>query len=340
MMKDREMELKIHNCKKIYEDIALREKWLDYLEKRNSSDLGDMTDAGKLRNAGYNNYTLYAEWYRQQTGENYQAQPYCATGESMGYVQAYGLKLAKKLLGGDLFYNCEQFYQKMKKEHPDRLHDTAKVGDTVLFYNGSRHHHTGHVIKELTNGFVTEEENTSSGNNVVVPNGGATTRKSYTYDKVSAVFYRPPYAAFGISTTKEETVIEKYAINTDTMFGLIVEVDKDLNIRRCPDVESEVIGQLHRGDSIKPTYKAFDERGVRWYYIPEVDGWVSGNYLRGWIQESNGRWWYLLKDGGWYAGVLKVIDGEAYIFDDAGYMVTEPTTIYPDKDGILRYKPQ
>ncbi len=328
------MDIQIHNCTSIQEDIKLREAWIDYLEKKTRSDLGDMTPAGKKRNAGYNNYTLYAEWYKKMTGENYQGQPYCATGESMGYVQAYGLEKAKKLLGGDLFYNCEQFYQKMKKEHPDRLHDTAKIGDTVLFYNGSRHHHTGHVIKEISNGFVTEEENTSSGNNVVVPNGGATTRKSYTYGKVNAVFYRPPYEECGISIGEQD--FPTYEIKTGEK-GLEVTASS-LSVRIDPDKDSKLVGYVSKGDHIKPTMKAFDDRGVRWYYAEELGGWISGKYLTGWILESNGRWWYLLDGDTWYAGVVKAIDGEVYGFDDSGYMETEPFEVYPDKNGVLRYR--
>ena len=320
--------------KTVFDCIRIWESWLNYLEKKNGTDLGDMTPAGKIRNAGYNNYTLYARDYKEETGENYQGQPYCAVTVSMSFVTAYGLKIAKKLLGGDLYYNCEEFYQRIKKKYPDRLHSKAKVGDVALFYNGTRHYHTGFVEKLITNGFVDDEANTSSGNNVVVPNGGATTRKSYTYDKVNVVFYRPPYTAYGISLEEEPVEIVKYPINTDTMFGLIVEADT-LNIRSLPSTESEVIGQYHDGDHIKPTYKAFDERGVRWYYVPDKNGWVSGNYLKGWIQEENGQWWYLLKEGTWYTGDVYVIDNVSYGFDDAGYMMTEPFTVVPDANGAL-----
>ena len=326
--------MKTYNCKNIYEAIKLLEGWIDYLEKANSKDLGDMTPEGKRRNAGYNNYTLYAKWYKEYTAENYQGQPYCATGTSMAFVMAYGLETAKKLLGGDLYYNCEEFYQRMKKEHPERLHSEAKAGDVILFYNGSRHYHTGKVIRELEGGFVTIEENTTSGNNVVVANGGATTRKSYTYDKVNAVFYRPPYDECGISTEDPSMEITKYPINTQTMFGIIIQASS-LNVRELPTTDSKAVGSLKYGDSVRPTYKTFDNRGVRWYYIPEKNGWISGNYVKGWIQEENGRWWYALNGGGWTSGDVCVIDGVAYAFDDGGYMITEPVMVYPDASGAL-----
>ena len=39
--------------------------FVGYLEKATVNDLGDFTDAGKIRNAGYNNYTIYWDWYKQ-----------------------------------------------------------------------------------------------------------------------------------------------------------------------------------------------------------------------------------------------------------------------------------
>lgn len=319
--------------KTIFDCIKVWESWLDYLEKRNGKDLGDMTDAGKQRNAGSANYTLYARWYRQHTGEDYQAQPYCALAVSDAFAAAYGVEVAEELLGGRLYYNCEEFYQRMRREHPERMHKTPKVGDVALFYNGSRHHHTAYVVKLTDKGFVTMEANTSSGNNVVVANGGATTRKSYTLAQTRVDFYRPPYESCGISET--EVTYPTYGIGTGKG-GLLVLADV-LNVRSEPSIRANITGRLMIGEQIYPTKKAFDDRGVRWYYIQDR-GWVSGTYLQGWIQEENGRWWYLLEGDTWHTGTVKEIDGAVYAFDDAGYMIEEPVTLYPDQDGALRYK--
>lgn len=315
--------------------IATMESFLNYLEKKNSNDLGDMTDAGKKRNAGYNNYTLYAKWYKEYTGENYQAQPYCAVSVSCTFVQTFGLNLARQLLGGDLYYNCESFYQREKKAHPSRIHKTPAVGDVVLFDNGQRHNHTGVVVKVTSTGFVTIEANTSSGNGVVIPNGGATTRKSYTLSGVRADFYRPPYEALGVQISASDPELITYPISTGQA-GLMVTASS-LRVRALPSTSSPQVGSLKQGDSIYPDAKAFDSRGVRWYRIPE--GWVSGAYLTGWILEGgNGRWWYLLEGDTWYTGTLAVIDGAVYAFDDSGYMITDPVELTPDGSGALHLK--
>lgn len=317
--------------KTVFDCIKVWESWLNYLEKKNGKDLGDMTEAGKQRNAGSANYTLYAKWYEMYTGENYQAQPYCAMAVSDAFVAAYGLDAAKGLLGGRLYYNCEEFYQRMRRECPERLHKTPKVGDVALFYNGFRHHHTGYVVKDTEGGFVTAEANTSSGNNIVVANGGATTRKSYALAKTRVDFYRPPYSDYGISET--EVTYPAYDIGTGA--GGLVVLAEVLNVRRNPSTNAEIVGRLGKGEKIFPTQKAFDDRGVRWYYIPGR-GWVSGTYLHGWVQEENDRWWYLLEGDTWYSSQAKEINGAVYAFDAAGYMVTEPITLYPDVNGALQ----
>lgn len=315
--------------------VTTLEGWLNYLEKKNGTDLGDMTEAGKKRNAGYNNYTLYAKWYKESTGENYQGQAYCAMAVSCAFVTAFGLSMAKKLLGGDLYYNCEIFFQREKKAHPSRIHKTPAVGDVVLFDNGQRHNHTGIVVKVTSGGFVSIEANTSSGNGVVIPNGGATTRKSYTLAETRADFYRPPYDALGVSGGVVNSEPTNYPIGTGQT-GLTVTASS-LRVRALPSTSSPQVGSLKQGDHIYPDAKAFDERGVRWYHIPE--GWVSGAYLTGWILEGgNNRWWYLLEGDTWHSGTLAVIDGAVYAFDDSGYMITEPVELTPDRSGALHLK--
>lgn len=328
--------MEIYGSKNVYDAIKVAEKCLGYLEKANMRDLGDLTPEGKVRNAGYGNYTLYWSWYDEVTDDNYQGSAYCAGWLSVGYfVRAFGVNLAKKLLCGDLFIWCPSGYEQFKKA--GRIYDRPKVGDVVFYWseNLGRWGHTGLVVKELDDGWVAIEANTSSGNDVVVRNGGATVRKSYKFGGKRVAFGRPPYEENGISTINPDTMITTYNINTNTMFGIIIDADT-LNVRNLPTVNgSEVVGQLKKGMSVKPTLKAFDENGTRWYYVPDKNGWISGNYVHGWIQEADGRWWYALYGGGWYTGDVYVIDGIAYLFDDAGYMVEEPTMVYPDSSGAL-----
>lgn len=340
--------------KSIAKAIEYMESCIGYLEKATKADLGDMTPEGKIRNAGYNNFTLYWQWYKEATDKDYNGQAYCACFVSVMLCIAFGIVAAKRLLCGDLFIYCPDGYNRFKKK--GRIYDVPEVGDIVFFYNNSlgRYGHTGFVVKILkddkgkTTGFVTIEANTSSGNDTVVRNGGATCRKSYTLKSVNAAFGRPDYDAEGI-TIEDETAAEivKYPIATSGK-GLKVTADETLNVRNIPstksigDVKSKVIGSLKKAAYVKPTYKAFDERGVRWYYIEDAKGWISGNYLEGWIQENPeqnagtlNEWWYLLSGGGFYSHCIAVIDGKAYAFNDNGYMATEPVTAYPDASGAL-----
>ena len=130
--------------------------------------------------------------------------------------------------------------------------------------------------------------------------------------------------------------IEKYAVKTGEV-GLRVTASS-LNVREAPSTSAVIIRSVENGERLFPEYKAFDEKGTRWYYIPAKGGWVSGNYLEGWLLESNNRWWYMTEDGGWYAGDVYAIDGYSYGFDDDGYMKTEPFEVIPDANGVLHIK--
>jgi len=323
--------------------IEFIETAIGYLEKATKADLGDLTPEGKIRNAGYNNFTIYWKWYKDATDQDFNGQAYCACFVSVMFCICFGIVAAKRLLCGDLFIYCPDAYNRFKKQ--GRVYDTPEVADVVLFWNASlnRYGHTGIVEKILTDakgkvtGFVTIEANTSSGNDVVVRNGGATCRKSYTLTSTKCAFCRPNYAAEGISLESEEAAeIKKYPIETAES-GL--KVQQDLNVRNLPtSKKSKIIKTLKAGTVVHPVYKTFDSEGKRWYYIESEQGWISGNYLEGWIKEQDGGWWYLLIGGTWYAGCIAVIDGKAYAFNDNGYMATEPFMAYPDKNGELQIR--
>ena len=54
-------------------NIIIVNKTVGYLEKASNSQL-----ESKTANAGYNNYTIFAKWYKEYFGEDFQAQPWCA----------------------------------------------------------------------------------------------------------------------------------------------------------------------------------------------------------------------------------------------------------------------
>ena len=195
--------------KSVNELISMLEETLNYLEKANSSNLGDFTDAGKIVNAGYNNYTLYWKWYNELKYGNYQAQAYCAGYVSIMLCVAFGHLTAEKLLHGKTYINCQVGYNTFKAA--GKIVSKPRIGDVIFFWNNSlnRYGHTGFVVGIDETGYTTIEANTSAGNDVVVRNGGATCRKHYTYSGRTVAFGRIDYEKYGIALYTESFSIKK-----------------------------------------------------------------------------------------------------------------------------------
>lgn len=151
-------------------NIAVR--WTGYLEKKSNKDLDDFT-----ANAGKNNYTCFARDYKTHTGENYQAQPWCAMFVSEIFVQAFGLDIAKKMLGGSLYHYCPTGVNQFKAI--GRWSQRPEPGAVIFFTNGTRAYHTG-IVTEVTSTKVKTIEGNTSGAVGVVENGGGVFRKSYS----------------------------------------------------------------------------------------------------------------------------------------------------------------
>lgn len=309
---------------------------VDYLEKATKSDLGDWTPAGKIRNAGYNNYTLYWDWYDELGYSNYQGEPYCAGALSVMFVCAFGLTKAKKLLCGDLFIYCPTGYNQFKNK--GRIYKTPKAGDTVFFWSSSlgRWGHVGVVISVDSdgNGYTTWEANTTSGNDIVVRNGGATCKKHYTLGARKAEFGRPDYEGNGVSIADIPEIT--YSIGTGSVNPLVVTATS-LNVRASASTNSSVVGNMKYGDPVVPTLKAF-ENGDPWFYVPSKGGWISAKYLEGWVQEHDhgDKWWYVLPGYNWYTNQVAYIDGNHYFFDSSGYMLVGSITFTTDENGVLK----
>lgn len=327
-----------HNYTSLEEFRTFLETSLNYLEKANGSDLGDFTVAGKSRNAGYNNYTVYWQWYKELGYGNLQTQPYCAGAVSTMMVSAFGLSKTKKLLCGDLYVYCPDGYNKFKNQ--GRIYSTPKKFDIVFFWSSSlnRWGHTGIVIDVDSNGkgYTTWEANTSSGNDVVVRNGGATTRKHYNLNSSTKVaFGRPDYEGNGISLIKPTNELTMYNISTSSTM-LTCTVDTNLNVRNYP-VTGNIVNSIYHGEKVTATKKTF-VNGDPWLWIPEKDGWVSGKYFTGWLCEktANNRWWFVLDGYSWYSNKEVNILGSTYYFDDTGYMFEGTITKKTDSNGALQ----
>lgn len=316
--------------------ITMIESFLGYLEKANGKDLGDFTAVGKTANAGYNNYTVYWDWYKFLGYGNMQAQPYCAGFVSTVLSMAYGLENAKKLLCGNLFIFCPDAYNQFKKV--GRTYSTPKRGDVVLFWSTSlgRWGHTGIVVGVDATGYTTIEANTSSGNDIVVRNGGATCRKHYTLGQTKEIFCRPPYEDLGISLSKPGTSMITYSIGTGQS-GLTIVADK-INVRTEPGSTSSstVRKTLKYGDKFYPTLKTFIN-GDAWIYDP-AHGWMSASYVEGWMQEftCDNKWWFVKKGYTCVTNAIVEIGSEYYYFDAAGYMLQGTITFKTDENGALK----
>lgn len=332
-----EKQYKEHGLTNIFDAISLWETAINYLEKATRGDLGDFTDAGKLRNAGDKNYTLYWKWFQELTGSDWQGQPYCAGAGSTMFASAFGLAKAKQLLCGKLHIYCPDVYNAFKKV--GRVFSTPQIGDIVLFWSDSlgRWSHFGIVTGMPSGQYVTWEANTSSGNDVVIRNGGATCRKSYTLGARKVCFCRPDYASCGISTEKKDDTVKTYGVKTGASGVLVLQ---DMTVRKSPSLSGQKCGCIRQGTRVFPTKKAFDDTGRRWFYLPDLEGWCSTLNMMGWIaeEEAGGRWWYLLDNNAWYSGEIAVIDGAPYAFGDDGYMSTDEISAVPDENGVLRLK--
>lgn len=332
------MERPQHNYTNLTDFFTFLSTAIGYLEKASADDLGDFTSTGKTRNAGYNNYTVYWQWYKELGYGNLQGQYYCAAAVSTMCVNAFGLSKAKEILCGDLYVYCPTGYTQFKSKK--RIYTSPQPGDVVFFYStkNKRYTHTGWVVKVDSNGngFTTWEANTSSGNNTVVRNGGATINKHYdSIDSNTMAFGRPNWSAVGISTGNSEssstTALTTQSIGTGQS-GLIC-VASSLNIRSYPGTGS-VVGSIKKGEAAFPTEKAFID-GKPWYHISS--GWISANYLTGWVQEKDhdNKWWYLLSGYTYYTDRIVTIGGSRYFFGSDGYLFVGDMSIKTDSNGAI-----
>ena len=256
-----------------------------YLEKKDSSNLGDFTSAGKLVNAGDKNYTIIAKWYKEHTGNNYQGQPYCAMTVSEMHVMAYGLELARKLLRGELYSYCPTIYNVFKKSKA--VFEIPEVGDIVLFWNSSmgRYAHVGQVswVSNDRKSFKSNEGNTSSASGVIRNGGAIRCGKIYTVSSLPKVtFCRPDWSA----------------LQNETPIGW--NYDK-----------SEEKWWFHFGEGAYPKgdwYKAYcaSDKKYHWFLF-DKNGWMLTGY-----QEFKGKAYYL-KETGELMGACMISDSQGVL---------------------------
>lgn len=166
--------------------IAEALKWVGYLEKANNAYLEDYT-----KNAGYNNFTIFAKKYYENYGENFQGQPWCAMFVTDVLAFALGKETQEKLMPH--FAYCPTGVNWFKNQGQWCANSPQK-GDIIFFKDTSGTAcHVGIVYDVKYGNVYTVEGNTSSGNSLI-PNGGGVYKKSYNLNYKRILGYgRPKY---------------------------------------------------------------------------------------------------------------------------------------------------
>ena len=127
--------------------ISKAKEWEGYCEKKSNSQLEN-----KTANAGYNNYTIFAQRCREKTKSAVYANPgkWCDYFVDFCFIEALGTARAKELLGSWTGYTPDS--AKFLKQAGATVvkASEAKYGDVIFFRNSERICHTGLV----TNGYA------------------------------------------------------------------------------------------------------------------------------------------------------------------------------------------
>lgn len=292
-----------------------------YLEKKKNCPRIKLYD--KKAYAGSDNWTKYWQDLADWKLGNYQGSYWCAAYLTWLYIKAYGIEGARKLLFKLPYISCQNCYDLFKSKEKalgkQLVFDTPKAGDIVVFWNGSRMHHTELVISVNGDTYKTDGGNTAA--NSDVPNGGGVYGpKVYSISaakKAGHKFLRPLYNYMEAKWIQEG---DKWRYDLGN-------------------------GEYVRSKwyQIKGIWYAFDGAGYMitgwfkdndsWYFLnydgAMASGWVkdngkwyfmdgSGEMHTGWLFDKN-VWYYLEEDGSMVVGE-KEINGYKYRFKDNGVM--------------------
>ena len=208
--------------------IKVAQNEVGYLEKASNADLDSKTG-----NAGSNNYTKY--W--RDIKPSSQGQFWCACFVTWVFVQAFGRPQAEQLLIEYPFTYCPDFALLFTK------HADPKVGDIVLYHNGSRYNHTGLVIEVNGDKFITIEGNTSPDEGVNA-NGGGVYQKTQ-YNLSSTKFVRPDYSII-TSINSGGSGETPYPSDSWVPTGTATCTGSKVNVRLSPG--GTAIGSLSKGE--------------------------------------------------------------------------------------------
>lgn len=209
------------------EVIKEAEKWIGYLEKKSNKDLEHFT-----KNAGSNNYTIFAQQYKQYFNLNFQGQPWCAMFVSCVFRNALGQKTQETIMPH--FSYCPTGVNQFKKLNCWHV-SNPQVGDVIFFKDSSGIAcHVGIVDEVLNNKVYTIEGNTSDKIGVIA-NGGAVCKKSYSINYNNIMGYgRPAYKILNPPPWQQEflekLVNKGYIQNPETWSDYNGTVTKGLTV--------------------------------------------------------------------------------------------------------------
>lgn len=111
-------------------------------------------------------------------------------------------------------------------------------------------------------------------------------------------------------------------------------------VRTSPQTGA-IVKTLNTGARIQATGRTLIN-GDPWFHIS--DGWLSGNYVQGWIKDYNdiNRWWYVEKGYSYPTSAWKTIGGKDYCFGPDAYLFVScyiksevnDTYYWVDDDGV------
>ena len=180
------------------------------------------------------------------------------------FVQAFGLDVARKLLGGSLYHNCQTGVNQFRKAgHWSR---EPEPGAVVFFTNDQRAYHTG-IVTEVTASRIKTVEGNTSGASGVIENGGGVCQKSYAKNYSKILGYGLP----------------------------------DWSLVRKSGWHQEDGGwRFYLGNTGEPVRNNWYKDGEDWYWFDGAGMMVYDTWKTG----KDGRWYYLGTDGKMFKGYL------------------------------------
>lgn len=252
----------------------------------------------RTKNIGSANYTKYARDLSDAGLGHPNGYAWCQTFIAWLVWKVTDAEMANKLLCGKLksasTMDVKDAFVKAGRMVP--LYE-ARTGD-IVYRSRSGGGHVGLCIGRAANGDIITVEGNSSPDDKAAWNGGMTCTHTGGYWQWCC---RPDWS---VAETVTEIPIE----------GTVLIKTELLNIRDIPSTSGKIVGAYRLNDLVTVTAKS-----GTWFKTDK--GWISRNYVCGWILEAVGKWWYNDKDS-YPVNTVKLIKDSWYAFDNEGWMIT------------------